>query len=323
MAKPEERRRRAWVKGIPGALAEKRESARATSEDEDRRQRILSLRSKDRLMVAHPAQRAFDGTVHEQDPSTRFGFRYGERGTHGSRSIMLADLRQLLALTAVGSAYEDYRVAVMEENVLGKATASTRLWAWKKLRELYGLDARLAVFRCFRQLWEADSQGRPLLAILCACAHDPLLRMSAAVILDAPIEAVVTAEDFRDAIGVTAPDRFSAKTLRSTGSNLFASWAQSGHLVGGNVRRRARPVVSPEATAYALVLGRLTGSRGPLLFSTFWAALLDAPRETLLDLAAVASQRGWIDFRRAGSVVDVGFSKLLTSEEEEALRESD
>lgn len=89
------------------------------------------------------------------------------------------------------------------------------------------------------------------------------------------------------------------------------------------MRRRARPVVSPEATAYALVLGRLTGSRGPLLFSTFWAALLDAPRETLFDLAAVASQRGWIDLRRAGSVVDVGFSKLLTPGEEEALRESD
>jgi len=274
-------------------------------------------------MVPHPLERVPHGATRADERSTRFGFRYGERGTHGSRSIMLADLRQLLASNPVGAAYEDYRVAIMEGNVLGKGTASTRLWAWKKLRELYGLDARLAVFRCFRQLWEGDAQGRPLLAILCACARDPLLRMSASVILDAAIGTVVTAEDFRDAIGATAPGRFSVKTLRSTGSNVFASWAQSGHLVGSNVRRRARAVISPETIAYALVLGRLTGSRGPLLFSTFWAALLDAPRETLFDLAAVASQRGWIDFRRAGSVVDVGFSKLLTAEEQEALRESD
>src|SRR6266478_7205788 len=130
-------------------------------------------------MVTHPSQRASDGAAQADEGSTRFGFRYGDRGTHGSRSTMLADLRQLLASTPTGASYEDYRLAIMEGNVLGKGTASTRLWAWKKLRELYGLDARLAVFRCFRQLWEAAAQGRPLLAILCACARDPLLRMSA------------------------------------------------------------------------------------------------------------------------------------------------
>jgi hypothetical protein len=52
-------------------------------------------------------------------------------------------------------------------------------------------------------------------------------------------------------------------------------------------------------------------------------ALLDAPKETVYDLAARASQRGWIDLRRAGSVVEVRFSKLLTPDDEEALRESD
>lgn len=162
-----------------------------------------------------------------------------------------------------------------------------------------------------------------MLAVLCACARDPLLRMSATATLQTPVDTVVTAQDFRDAIGAAAPDRFSAKTLRSIGSNLYTSWAQSGHLNGGKVRRRAHPVISPEATAYALVLGRLSGARGPLLFSTFWTALMDTSRGTLYDLASVASRRGWIDFRRAGSVVDVGFPKLLKPEEEEALRESD
>src|SRR5262245_34586147 len=113
---------------------------------------------------------------------------------------MLADLRQLLGSTPVETAYEDYRVAIMEGNALGKGTASTRLWAWKKLRELYGLDARLAVFRCFRQLWEVDDDGRPILAALCACARDPLLRMSAAVILEAPVGSIVHPSDFADAI---------------------------------------------------------------------------------------------------------------------------
>jgi hypothetical protein len=274
-------------------------------------------------MVAYPSQRMVDGTVREEEgPSTLFGFRYGDRGTHGSRSMMLPDLRQLLASTPVTAAYEDYQVAIMKENVLGKGTASTRLWSWKKLRELYGLDPSLAVFRCFRQLWSTDSTGRPLLAILCACARDPLLRTSGVVILQAPVGSVITSGDFAQAMERAAPGRFSPKTLRSMGSNLYASWTQSGHLTGGKTRRRAHPAVSPETIAYALVLGRLTGARGPLLFSTFWTALLDSPRDILYDLAAKASQLGWIDLRRMGSVVDVGFSKLLIPGEEAALRES-
>jgi hypothetical protein len=236
---------------------------------------------------------------------------------------MLAELRRLLDVNPVDATHEEYRTSIIAENVLGKGTASARLWSWKKLRELYGLDPRKAVFRCLRALWDNDLGGRPLLAVLCASARDPLLRMSARVILKAPVDSVVTSEEFAQAIHEAAPDRFKAGTLRSIGQNLYASWTQSGHLAGGRIRRRRHPVVTPEATGYALVLGRLTGARGQLLFSTFWAGLLDAPTERLFELAAGASRRGWIDLRRAGSVVEVRFPKLLTPDEEEAAREPD
>lgn len=251
-----------------------------------------------------------------------FGFRSGRRGTHGSRSIMVSDLHRLLESTSPETSYEEYKRAIIEENVLGKNTASTRLWSWKKLRELYGLDHRLAVFRCFRHLWENDPDGRPLLAVLCACARDPLLRLSASVILNAPHGSIITPQDFTQAIQEAAPDRFSSTNLKAIGNRICSSWTQSGHLTGRKERRRTHPVVTPEVTAYALVLGRLSGVRGLLLFSTFWTALLDIPKEELLELAVAASRRGWIDLRHAGSVVEVGFSKLLTpEEEEEALRE--
>jgi hypothetical protein len=236
---------------------------------------------------------------------------------------MLADLQQLLDATPVAAAYEDYRSAIMQENVLGKGTASTRLWSWKKLRELYGLNPELAVFRCLRQLWEADPEGQPMLAVLCACARDPLLRMSAATILKSPEGTELGPEDFSRAIADAAPDRFSPTNLKAIGNRTCSSWTQSGHLRGKKVRTRVRPVGTPETIAYALVLARLAGQRGQLLFSSFWTALLDTPTDRLFELAATASQRGWIDLRRAGSVVEVGFSKLLTPEEEETLRESD
>ncbi len=236
---------------------------------------------------------------------------------------MLDDLRRLMDTTAPRTSYDGYRIAIMEENVLGKGTASTRLWSWKKLRELYGLNSELPIFRCLRQLWDADSEGRPVLAILCACARDPLLRLSAATILKAPERTALGPGDFSLTIAEAAPDRFSATNLKAIGNRICSSWAQSGHLRGKKVRRRSRPLITPETTAYALVLARLAGARGPLLFSSFWTALLDAPTDRLFEFAEAASQRGWIDLRRAGSVVDVGFSKLLTPEEEEALREPD
>jgi hypothetical protein len=234
---------------------------------------------------------------------------------------MLADIQMLLGSTSIDCGYEDYRVAIMDQNVLGKSTASSRLWSWKKLRELYGLDPKLVIFRAFRMLWASDLDGRPLLAILLACARDPLLRISVPVILNAPAGSAVTPEDFARAIEEAAPDRFRPGTLRSIGANLFASWTQSRHLSGGKIRKRSHPTVTPESVAYALLLGRLGGVRGQFLLSAFWIALLDTPTSDLMELAAEASRRGWIDLRQVGSVMDVRFSKLLTRAEEEALRE--
>lgn len=246
-----------------------------------------------------------------------YGFRSGERGTHGSRSIMLADLQELLSSAPSDASCEDYRIAIIERNALGKGTASNRLWSWKKLRELYGLDCRKVVFRALRTLWSSDSGGRPLLAILLACARDPLLRMSVPVIVNAAEGTIVTPGGFAQAIWEVAPDRFSRTNLKAIGNRMCSSWTQSGHLAGNKVRKRCHPKVTAESVAYALLLGRLGGARGQFLFSTFWTALLDLPASDLMDLAAEASRQGWIDLRRVGSVVDVGFSKLLTRDEEE------
>ena len=234
---------------------------------------------------------------------------------------MLGDLRQLLAGAPVHATIDSYRAAIVEENALGKATASTRLESWKKLRTLYGLDPRITVFRCFRKLWEESAAGRPLLALLLACARDPILRSSAPVILESREGELVGPQDFAKVTAEIAPDRFSPTNLKAIGNRLCSSWTQSGHLTGGTVRTRTHPTVSPDAVVYALFLGRLTGIRGQLLFTSFWAKLLDPPPETLYRLAAVAAQRGWIDLRRAGAVMEVRFPKLLTREEQEAVGE--
>ena len=54
------------------------------------------------------------------------GVRYGDKGTHTSRTMMLAELSELLSALPATSTREDYADAIIEENILGKQTASTR-----------------------------------------------------------------------------------------------------------------------------------------------------------------------------------------------------
>jgi hypothetical protein len=63
--------------------------------------------------------------------------------------------------------------------------------------------------------------------------------------------------------------------------------------------------------AYALMLGHLQGTRGPALFDMLWTKVLDQPKSHLFDLASDASQRGLLEFRHAGGVVEVSFHELF------------
>lgn len=274
--------------------------------------------------AAAPASHAEERRVSLDAADTRLmhlGFRLGHGGIHSSRSIMLRDLTQLLASTPPDATARAYRTAIMAENVLGKATASNRLHAYEKLHALYGIDPSIVLFRCFRQLWDRSEVGRPVLALLLACARDPLLRSSVQVILTARHAEPIQPDRFVRAIVEALPGRFSSTNLAAIGNRLCFSWAQSGHLTGGSPRTRARAAPSPTALVYALILGKLTGTRGWLLFSSLWVRLLDAPLEELYQMSATAAQWGLMDFRRVGDVVEARFPSLLRPEEEGVISE--
>ena len=233
--------------------------------------------------------------------------------------MMLSELASVLEAISVGASQADYRAAITEENVLAKKTASNRRLTAQRLSEVYGLDAAVHLFRHLRFFWELDEKGRPLLACLCANARDPLLRMTASRVLSACVGEVVTSADLEEAVEASAPRRFNPPTQNKIARNALSSWTQSGHLEGRRPKKRCHPVITPANTAYALLLGYLSGSRGPMLFDTFWTGLLDAPTEELHRMTAEASRREWLDYRRLGKVVEVSFNGLLTQREKEAL----
>jgi hypothetical protein len=237
-------------------------------------------------------------------------------GTHTSRTIMLAELRLLLAACPLEATPEDLAVAVTEENVLAKRSENTRMRSLRYLRELYVLDRRSVLFRGMRDLWDADVPAQPLLALLCSLARDPLLRATGETVLDAPEGAAVNAPMLAAAVATRFPDAYGDAIRNKIGRNAASSWTQSGHLTGRTSKRRARADCRPASVAYSLMLGHLADARGLGLVRTIWSRALDAPDHIVFEQAVAAAQRGWIEFRRAGDVIDVGFRWLLRPTEE-------
>jgi len=230
-----------------------------------------------------------------------------------SQSIGVLELETVMRAVPLGSPVDAYEQAIIAENVLGLKTSTAREWRFKTLRRLYRLDRNTVLFRAMSDLWPFDPGAHPLLAGLCAMAHDTVFRATAAVIEATSVGDEVGLDDLIAPIESAFPGAYQAVTLETVAAKAYASWAQTGHLSepSGGRRSRTRAECKPSAVAFALLLGHLEGNRGEALFETLWSHLLDRPRSHLYDLAFAASQQGMLEFRNAGGVVEVGFHELL------------
>ncbi len=236
---------------------------------------------------------------------------------------MLNELSLVLDGISPDAPASRYRGAIIDDNILGKATRSTRLKTTEHLTALYGLDPTVALFRLLRSYWASEQEGRPMLAFLAASGRDSLLRECTDHVLAVPRGQAVAAAEIAQALSERYPSRFRPTTLLSTAQNLASSWTQVGYLTGKVAKRRSQPVVTPLVTSYALVLGYLTGLRGRLLLESSWARLLDRSPAEVMELAMEASKQGWLRLKAAGAVVEVTFPGLLTPTEERLANEPD
>jgi hypothetical protein len=246
----------------------------------------------------------------------RAGFRFGARGTHSSRTMMLAELSDLLIAIPRDAPRADYATAIIDDNALGKQTASTRRLTNQRLGELYGLDPRIPMFRVLRRLWDLDQTGRPLLALLTAIARDPLLRATVPAVVDLVAGQELGRAALTSAIRVQAEHRLNDSVLDKVARNAASSWTQSGHLKGRLQKIRQRVPSTPAAAAFALWLGQLQGLVGDSLLQSGWSRVLDQSQAGVLELALRAKQLQLIHVRAGGSVVEIDATDLDPGEEE-------
>ncbi|MBA4013266.1 MAG: hypothetical protein C0481_15480 [Phenylobacterium sp.] len=203
---------------------------------------------------------------------------------------------------------------IVDENLLGKSSDAARDSAVANLNKLYALNRPPPITRAMARLWQSDQVGRPLLAMLCALARDPLFRDTADTVTNARFGDGVRWPALADAIAAKHPDRFSQAMLKSMAQNCASSWTQSGHLNGLRNKVRQRVEATPEVVTFAALIAEAAGFGGPGILSSPWLTVLDAGEEERLGLLRRAQGRGLVRARHAGAVFELKVSPDLTAD---------
>jgi hypothetical protein len=260
-----------------------------------------------------PARRSSPKTLKRKDDAVdlvALGFRVANSGPHTSKTLMLQELEVLLAAIPAEAPAKVYRAAIVEDNVLGKRTFSTRKETASRLTALHGLDRRKPLFRVLRRLWAVDPAAHPQLALLNGLARDPLLLATTAQVMEMAEGELLRRSEMVEAVQGFSHDRLSDRVLDAVARNAASSWTQSGHLQG-KVKKRRQPIQPhPVALALATWLGYATGKRGKALLNTPWAKALDTSSSGLLELAEQAKRLGLLKLSHGGGVVAIDPSGL-------------
>jgi hypothetical protein len=239
-----------------------------------------------------------------------FGFKLTDGGAHASRTMMLGDVARLIAAHDAKANIEDYSRAVVEDNVLRKATKTTRLETLRRLRELYALSTKYPIFTIYRELMIFDPASAPLLSLFIAWARDPLFQATTPAIVGAAFGSRVTADDLQQALSEAYPHQYSVNNLEKIARNAASSWTQSGHLTGRTKKIRTRVEPRPAAVTFALIMSHVCGDAGPQLFTSVWCRLLDLNSSEARSLAEQAHRQELLTLRAIGSVVEISFPRF-------------
>lgn len=239
-----------------------------------------------------------------------FGLKFSSGGAHISRTMMLAELEAVLAAVPLGSPVADYRSAILEKNVLGKTTESTRRESLRRLRELYALDEATPIFGLLRRLHATDVKSLPLLALQVAWARDPLFRATTSAIMDASEGARVETASLARALEAVFANQYSEISRSAIARHAASSWTQSGHLAGRAKKIRRRVTPSVVAITMALFFGEVAGYHGASVFSNPWCRLLDLNSDQARTRGFEAHRAGLLNLRAVGEVVELSFPLL-------------
>lgn len=243
------------------------------------------------------------------------GFSPNRTGGHMARSMMLQELTELCRSVPAEMEPEGYQRVIVEENLLGKPTLSSRQKTYRHLVELYGLEPGLPLFRILRKLAAEDPLSIPLMGMVCTFCRDLQLRHSFTLIESLRSGEVLPRVRMEQHLESGFPGVFSDAMKKSLAQNVNTTWTGSGHLQGRSTKRRTLPKPRLCASTYAMLAGWLAGLRGHILLESVFSRLVALESDQIVSHLAEASARGWLRFRHAGGVTEIDFTPIFTEQE--------
>jgi hypothetical protein len=238
---------------------------------------------------------------------------FSRSGVLSSRSVMLPELRQLMALASADSDIATLQRLVVDEDALHKPSAANRIKTVGVLRNLYGLNLQLPLYREFTRLCHLSPHDTTVLASSLAFAREPVLRACVDLVLATPVGQPLGREDFEAWVRQHAPGRYSQTMYVSFSHNLYASFFQLGFLgdAVGKARIRKRRNVRAASAAYAAFLDWLSGLNGLALLAGPYSLTLEVAKDEHIALLSAAGQQGLMRVAHAGGVLQLDFSAWL------------
>lgn len=232
-----------------------------------------------------------------------------------ARSMMLQELTELCRSVPAELTPDGYQRVIVEENLLGKPTFSSRQKTYRHLVELYGLEPKLPLFRILRTLAAEDPLSIPLMGMVCTFCRDLQLRQSFTLIESLRAGEVLSRVRMEQHLETGFPGVFSDAMKKSLAQNVNTTWTGSGHLQGRSTKRRTLPTPRLCASTYAMLAGWLAGLRGHILLESVFSRLVALEPAQIVTHLAEASARGWLRFRHAGGVTEIDFTPIFTEQE--------
>ena len=260
--------------------------------------------------------------MNDVEKLAKLGFKFGRNGAHSARSMMIAELKELLFARDESATKQDYEADIVNFNILHKPTEKSRKLTFRHLVDLYSLSIDIPLFSIFRKWWELSEESQPMLALQLAVARDPILRNSSKVILSLHEGEHLSRDQVEQHLAQDDPERFSPASLKSFAQNINGTWTQAGYLEGKAKKYRIQPKATYVNIAYALFLAHCHGLSGQRMFDSFWCQLLSQDKEHLFELAHRASLRGLINFKQISEVIEVTFPNIDLSILEQVRAES-
>lgn len=248
--------------------------------------------------------------VRDKTKAKKFGFRDVTGSILTSQTILTNNARTLIE--DIGTridCWDRKNVAnsILSKNIFCKRTESSRSGGLRDMIAIYGFDSPPPVTKALLSLWRA-TRDRSLLLGQLAIARDPILRVTAPVILDMQPGEASGFRTMMTYLESQYPRRFSSGTLRAVGERCISSWAQMGHLRQGRVRERVPVVAESAHAAFASLLAICCGFSGRSILESGWFQMLDLSPEQAMSLLRRAEAEGQIDLHVAGHVFEIGLA---------------